>query len=96
MNHLGKPFICISVANNGLPFPDSFTIEDYIKRGKHGGKSGKTGLGGYHVYSIVKKMGGYINLSSNADGDTVIELLIPAPTLRVESLNVYNNVENCI
>ena len=96
VSHRDKPYVCIAVANNGLPFPESFTIDDYVKRGKHGGPSGKTGLGGYHVFSIVKKMGGYLNLTSNADGDTVIELLIPAPKLSVESLNVYNNAESCI
>lgn len=96
VSHLDKPYVCIAIANNGLPFPESFTIEDYVKRGKYGGPSGKTGLGGYHVFSIVKKMGGYLNLSSNASGDTVIELLIPAPKLSVESLNVYNNAESCI
>ncbi len=96
VNHQNKPYVCIAITNNGLPFPQSFTIEDYAKRGRHGGPSGKTGLGGYHVYSIVKKMGGYLNLSSNADGETIIELLIPAPKLSVESLNVYNNAESCI
>ncbi len=96
VNHLDKPFVCISIANNCEPFPESFTIKDFIKRGKVAGDCGKTGLGGYHVYSIIKRLGGYLNLANNGNGDIIFELLIPAPELSPKTLNAYNNAESCL
>lgn len=96
VNHLDKPFVCISIANNGEPFPESFTIKDFIKRGKVAGDSGKTGIGGYHVYSIIKRLGGYLNLSTDGNGDVIFELLIPVQGLSLKTLNAYNNAESCL
>ena len=96
VNHKNKPFVCISIANNGEPFPESFTIKDFIKRGKVAGGTGKTGLGGYHIYSIVKKLGGFLNLTNDGNGDVIFELLIPAPGLSLKTLNAYNNAESCL
>lgn len=96
VNHLDKPFVCISIANNGEPFPESFTIKDFIKRGKVAGNYGKTGLGGYHVYSIIKRLGGFLNLTNDGNGEVIFELLIPAPGLSVKNINTYNNAEGCL
>ena len=96
VNHLDKPFVCISIANNGEPFPESFTIKDFIKRGKVAGDSGKTGLGGYHVYSIIKRLGGFLNLTNDGNGEVIFELLIPAPGLSIKNINTYNNAEGCL
>lgn len=96
VNHLDQPFVCISIANNGEPFPESFTIKDFIKRGKVAGDNGKTGLGGYHVYSIIKRLGGFLNLTNDGNGEVIFELLIPAPGLSVKNINTYNNAEGCL
>lgn len=96
VNHLDKPFVCISIANNGDPFPESFTIKDFIKRGKVAGDRGKTGLGGYHVYSIIKRLGGFLNLTNDGNGEVIFELLIPAPGLSIKNINTYNNAEGCL
>ena len=96
VNHLDKPFVCISIANNGEPFPESFTIKDFIKRGKAAGNYGKTGLGGYHVYSIIKRLGGFLNLTNDGNGEVIFELLIPAQGLSVKNINTYNNAEGCL
>lgn len=96
VNHMDKPFVCISIANNGEPFPNSFTVNDFIKRGKVAGVSGKTGLGGYHIYSIIKRLGGFLNITNDGNGDVIFELLIPAPGISLKTLNPYNNAENCL
>lgn len=96
VNHKQKPFVCISIANNGEPFPESFTIKDFIKRGKIAGGTGKSGLGGYHVYSIIKRLGGFLNLTNDGNGEVIFELLIPAPELSIKTLNAYNNAESCL
>ena len=39
---------------------------------------GNTGLGGYHVWSIVERHHGHMNISSSKTWSTIIEILIPA------------------
>lgn len=69
--------IKISVANNGIPFPDSFTLEQYIREGEFGGKSGHTGRGGYHVYQITKRHKGYLALNGDSEWNVNFDIMIP-------------------
>ncbi len=82
-----QPFALISVRNNGLPFPDGFTIKDYISKRRFSGKSGRTGLGGYHVYQITKKHGGFMTLRSDEEWNVIVDILLPLGD--VESDNIY-------
>ena len=82
-----QPFALISVRNNGLPFPDGFTIKDYISKRRFSGKSGRSGLGGYHVYQITKKHGGYMALRSDEEWNVIVDILLPLGD--VESDNIY-------
>lgn len=50
--------VIIAVGNNGKPMPKDFSIDDYITSGKFGTDTGRSGLGGSHVYKIVSSMGG--------------------------------------
>lgn len=56
--------VIISVGNNGKPMPKDFSIEDYIASRKFGTDTGRSGLGGSHVYKIVSSMGGTIDFIS--------------------------------
>ena len=56
--------VIISVGNNGKPMPKDFGIEDYIASGKFGTDTGRSGLGGSHVYKIVSSMGGTLDFIS--------------------------------
>lgn len=76
INKLGC--VRLTVANNGVPFPEDFTLEQYIREGEFGGKSGRSGRGGYHVYQIAKRHGGYLALSSDNDWNVIIDIMIPA------------------
>lgn len=60
-----KAFI-ISVGNNGKPMPKDFSIDDYITSGIFGTETGRSGLGGSHVYKIVSSMGGTLDFKSEA------------------------------
>lgn len=71
------PCVLISIANNGASFPNNFTIEQYIREGEFGGTKGRTGRGGYHVYQIVKRHQGYINISSDDEWNVKINIMIP-------------------
>ena len=53
--------IIIAVGNNGKPMPKDFSIDDYITSGKFGTETGRSGLGGSHVYKIVSSMGGTLD-----------------------------------
>lgn len=56
--------IVLSVGNNGKPMPKDFSIDDYITSGKFGSETGRSGLGGSHVYKIVSSMGGTLDFIS--------------------------------
>lgn len=70
-----QEYVLISVSNNGNPFPDDFSLQDYVARGVVGLNSTQDGLGGNHVYEIVKKFQGYISMEQ--DQWVRINLLIP-------------------
>lgn len=56
--------VIITVGNNGKPMPKNFGIEDYIASGKFGTDTGRSGLGGSHVYKIVSSMDGTLDFIS--------------------------------
>ena len=62
----GENAILIAVGNNGKPMPKDFSIDDYITSGKFGTETGRSGLGGNHVYKIVASMGGTLDFISEA------------------------------
>lgn len=61
-----KHAVIIAVGNNGKPMPKDFSIDDYITSGKFGTETGRSGLGGSHVYKIVSSMDGTLDFISEA------------------------------
>ncbi|MBO6125843.1 MAG: HAMP domain-containing histidine kinase [Bacteroidaceae bacterium] len=61
-----KHAVIIAVGNNGKPMPKDFSIDDYITSGKFGIDTGRSGLGGSHVYKIVSSMDGTLDFISEA------------------------------
>jgi type I restriction enzyme M protein len=61
-----KRVVIIAVGNNGKPMPKDFSIDDYITSGKFGTDTGRSGLGGSHVYKIVSSMDGTLDFISEA------------------------------
>lgn len=96
---LDKEYICISIANNGKAFEKGFSLKDYISRGKFSKSTGHTGIGGNHVYNIIKAHNGYLNITSNAKWNVIVELLIPAEYYSEDDAKnfiMYGNSANCI
>lgn len=89
VNESGNSYIVISIANNGKPFAEGFTIDDYISRGRYSAISGRSGLGGYHVYQVTKGHKGLLSISSNAEWNVIIDILIPEGSINPELLPVY-------
>jgi type I restriction enzyme M protein len=91
-----KPFVVMRVANNGAPFKSGFTINDYITRGRYSAKSGRSGLGGYHVYEITKGHQGFLYIDSNKKWNVIIEILLPINDKKVELENLTEYEHECI
>ena len=86
-----KPFVVIRVANNGEPFKEGFTIDDYKTRGRYSSNTGRSGLGGYHVYQIAKGHNGYLYIDSNKVWNVVIEVLLPIDGVGADNLVTYEH-----
>lgn len=87
----GQPYMQLSVANNGDPIAEGFTIKDYISRGRYTTSTGRSGLGGYHVYQIVKGHNGFLYLDSNKVWNMIVEVLLPIETTISNELPTYDN-----
>lgn len=87
----GTPYLLISIANNGEEITKGFTIEDYVSRGRYTASTGRTGLGGYHVYQIVKGHNGYLRLDSNKQWNVIVEMLFPINSTSINNLPVYEH-----
>lgn len=86
-----NPYVCLSFANNGDPIPDGFTIRDYISKGRYSASTGRSGLGGYHVYRIAKGHNGYIYLDSNKMWNVVVEVLLPICSPANQNFSEYEH-----
>lgn len=90
-----KGYNRMSICNNGDPIRDDFTIKDYISRGRYTANSGRSGLGGHHVYQIVKGHDGFMALDSNKTWNVVVDILIPMSTeVEPSTLEIYE--QECI
>lgn len=91
VNYDNKPYLLLSVANNGDPISDGFTINDYISRGLHTANTGNSGLGGFHVYQIVKGHDGYLFLGSNKIWNMIVDVLLPIDSIILDNIPEYEN-----
>lgn len=88
-------FIRLAFKNNGHELTDGFTIEDYITKGRFNSETGRTGLGGYHVFSIVKAYGGFLNLSSDPNWPFIVDILIPVSSSETSKFDVAYD-DDCV
>ena len=93
-----KDYLLLRVANNGAPISEGFTIEDYVSRGRYAEATGRSGLGGSHVYEIVKGHNGFLCLDSNQIWNVVVEILLPIKGVpgNKSNMTIYENENKCI
>ena len=94
-----KDYILLTIANNGKPFSADFTLKKFISRGEFCGESGRTGLGGNHIHSIVKRHNGFLYVTQNDEWNCIFEILLPIEYQdEVESKNnrEYEHIRECI
>lgn len=58
-------YLELNLINNGLPFPEDFTKEDFISFGRKGTDSNGTGIGGYLMNKIVENHEGLFDWLCN-------------------------------
>lgn len=87
----GKPYVVFRISNNGNPMSSNFTLKDYITRGRYSATSGRSGLGGHHVYQITKAHNGFLYLDSNKVWNMVVEVLIPINNIELDNLIEYEH-----
>ena len=91
VEYIGLPYVLLSIANNGDPITDGFTIEDYTSRGRYTASTGRSGLGGHHVYQIVKGHNGFIYLDSNKVWNMIVDVLLPIESTILNDIPIYEN-----
>jgi signal transduction histidine kinase len=72
-----QSYILLKVSNNGDPMPENFTFDDYISRHRYSAETGRSGLGGYHVYQVVTGHHGKLRLNQNEQWNMIVEILLP-------------------
>lgn len=72
-----KPYLKLRVGNNGIPMPKGFELKDYIARGRYISGSGRSGLGGHHVNSVIESMDGQFTSLLSVPEWTMFEFIIP-------------------
>ncbi len=70
-------FVVLTFRNNGLPLAEGFSFQQFITKGVSFGRSGNTGIGGYHIHQIVKRHHGRLSVYSDENAQTVVEIHIP-------------------
>ena len=66
-------------------------MKDYITRGRYSANTGRSGLGGYHVYQIAKGHNGFLYLDSNKIWNVIVEVLLPISNVDVNDLPIYEH-----
>lgn len=87
----GKPYVVFRISNNGNPMSSNFTLNDYITRGRYSAISGRSGLGGYHVYQIAKAHNGFLYIDSTKVWNMVVEVLVPVDIVETDYLIEYEH-----
>ena len=63
-----KNQIELLISNNGFPFPEGFTLEDYIRWGSSRGETKGSGIGGAFTNKVVELHNGELSLPSRKKG----------------------------
>jgi hypothetical protein len=66
-------------SNNGVPLPEGMNTERFVLRGEKAGIAANTGIGGYHIKTIMDHVGGRLQISCSdlEEFTTEVRLLFP-------------------
>jgi type I restriction enzyme M protein len=64
----------IIFSNTGKPFPEDFTLKDFIRKGAKAGSNAGDGFGGWYINEIIKKMNGSLTMNNTASSGEMLKL----------------------
>ena len=59
----------VLVSNTGKPFPEDFTINEFIRKGSKYGDNAGDGFGGWYINEIVKRLNGDFDIIDETSGE---------------------------
>ena len=90
----GKQYVQIEISNNGNPFPDGMTLNDYASRGIVGINSHQDGIGGDHIIKILHHFGGKLAIEQTSKWFSVLLFI---PVYLTSDISNFNECEyECI
>ncbi|MDA8971868.1 ATP-binding protein [bacterium] len=69
----------IHCKNNGRPFPRNLDTRRYTLKGEKAGKSGNSGLGGFHVKEIMNHVKGKVEIVDDPQSDFPVNVILKFP-----------------
>ena len=73
----GNMFVDMQIGNNGAIIEPGLSSEVFISKGRFSKYTGRTGLGGNHIYQIAKKHDGFLSVSGGGRWNFCIDVLLP-------------------
>ena len=73
----GKLYVDMQIGNNGTVIEQGINNEVFISKGRFSKETGRTGLGGNHIYQIAKKHDGFLSVSGGGKWNFCIDVLLP-------------------
>lgn len=91
VSYKGRKYLLLRICNNGKPLSNDIDMDAYTTRGRFSETSGRSGLGGNHVYQIVKKHEGYMSIDgSDPEWPFAIEILLPIFSFNNVDVQLYD------
>jgi type I restriction-modification system DNA methylase subunit len=81
-----KRMLELTFMNNGRPFPDGMDTRRFVLRGEKAGVAGHTGIGGYHIKSIMDHVAGTLEVFSVPDDAFPVQIKLQFPIIYDSSL----------
>lgn len=73
----GNMYVDVQIGNNGAMIEPGLSNEVFISKGRFSKDTGRTGLGGNHIFQIAKKHDGFLSVSGGGRWSFCIDVLLP-------------------
>jgi type I restriction enzyme M protein len=83
VDETGAEYVRVIFKNDGRPFPNGFSFEEYKRLGGRAGKNKASGLGGFFINRVIDLHGGqfnYISVNPNSIDPFKVQFEILLPT----------------
>ena len=74
-----EQMVVVSFKNTGKPLPNGLTTDRFVIRGEKGGSTGNTGIGGYHIRSLMDHANGKLEIRNLTEDIFQVEIKLSFP-----------------